>query len=212
MPGSIPDEALARSIPERFADVVERHPDRPAVRYDGDEIRYRALRDRAGGVAALIRERSGDEPGAVVILVPQGIPQITAILGVLQSGDWYVPLDPSLDAAHLRALIVRAEAKLVLAGKSTHARAQAAARDVCPVGCVDGVLPRGTRGPSTATPQSLAYVYFTSGTTGAPKGVMDTHRNVIHNVQRYGRALGWTHMDQLTLVQAAHFSGAVSNV
>jgi len=212
MAGSIPDEALARSIPERFAEVVERHPERPAVRYDGGEISYRALLDRARGVAALIREHAGDPPGAVAILVPQGIAQIVAILGVLQSGDWYVPLDLSLDTAHLHELIVRAEAKLVLATKPTHARAEAAARGVCAVGCVDGMLPPGRRAESSAGPESLAYVYFTSGTTGAPKGVMDTHRNVIHNVQRYGRALGWTHMDQLTLVQAAHFSGAVSNV
>jgi amino acid adenylation domain-containing protein len=212
MPGSIPPHELTRSIPERFHEIVERFPDRPAVQYDRGEIRYRALGDRARSVAALIRAAAPATPGAVVILTRQGIPQIAAILGVLEAGDWYVPLDPKMSADALGDLIARAEAKLMLTDEATRAIAERAAGGVCPVACVDGALPAPLTERSPATPDSLAYVYFTSGTTGAPKGVMDSHRNVIHNILRYSHALRWTHHDRFTLLQASHFSGAVSNV
>jgi acyl-coenzyme A synthetase/AMP-(fatty) acid ligase/thioesterase domain-containing protein/acyl carrier protein len=58
----------------------------------------------------------------------------------------------------------------------------------------------------------LAYIYYTSGTTGRPKGVVDTHRNVLHNVMRYTNGLYLCPDDRLTLLQAPMFSGAVSNV
>ena len=212
MPGSIPSHELTRSIPQRFHEIVERFSDRSAVQYDRAEIGYAALDDRARRVAALIRATAPPQPGAVVLLIRPGIPQIAATLGALEAGDWYVPLDPSLEHDRLRGQVLRAEAKLVLTDTADRAIAEAAADGVCPVVCVDGALPDPLRERSPATPDSLAYVYFTSGTTGAPKGVMDSHRNVIHNVLRYGRALRWTHEDRITLLQASHFSGAVSNV
>src|SRR5262245_51098286 len=137
MHGPIPREALTGSIPRWFDQVVECHADRPAVRYDGAEIRYRALRDAAHAVVAHILERAPRSPGAVVILVRQGIEQITAILGVLQAGDWYVPLDRSLAPARLRSLIERAEAKLVIADRTTRAHAEAAAQGIAPVVCIE---------------------------------------------------------------------------
>src|SRR5262249_31062064 len=53
---------------------------------------------------------------------------------------------------------------------------------------------------------------FTSGSTGQPKGVLDCHRNVLHNVMRYTRALGITADDRLSLLQSCGFSGAVSSM
>ena len=61
------------------------------------------------------------------------------------------------------------------------------------------------------SPDAIAYIYFTSGSTGLPKGVYDCHRNVLHNVWRYTVNLGIGPDDRLTLLQAPHFSGAVSS-
>ena len=59
-------------------------------------------------------------------------------------------------------------------------------------------------------PASPAYVYFTSGSTGAPKGVMDTHRNVLHNVFRYTATLGFGPADRMSLIQSPSVSAVVS--
>jgi thioesterase domain-containing protein/acyl carrier protein len=64
----------------------------------------------------------------------------------------------------------------------------------------------------TVGPDDLAYIYYTSGSTGPPKGVFDAHRNVVHNVMRYTRNLHITPADRITLLQSCGFSGAISNI
>jgi acyl-coenzyme A synthetase/AMP-(fatty) acid ligase/thioesterase domain-containing protein/acyl carrier protein len=102
----------------------------------------------------------------------------------------------------------------VLASAATAPRAAEAAAGICPIERVDALDTRAitTDAGPPGDPDSLACVYFTSGTTGEPKGVMDSHRNVLHNVMRYTNALDWNEKDRLSLLQASHFSGAVSNV
>ena len=62
------------------------------------------------------------------------------------------------------------------------------------------------------SPDAAACIYYTSGSTGEPKGVLDTHRNVLHNVMRYTNSLGIGADDRLTLLQGPAFSGAVSSL
>jgi len=193
---------------------VALHAHRPAVRFDGVELDYRTLHERSCRIAARVRELAGNEPAAIVLLLPQGIDLVAAILGVLEAGHWYVPLDLGASPDVLHDLVRRSEASLVLANESSLGLANAAAGGACAVARVDeqavGDAPSPAETP--CDPGALAYVYFTSGTTGAPKGVTDTHRNVLHNVLRYTNGLRFAPEDRMTLVQAAHFSGAASNV
>ena len=62
------------------------------------------------------------------------------------------------------------------------------------------------------SPDSLAYIFYTSGSTGSPKGVADTHRNVLHNIMRYTNSLKIAPVDRLTLLQSCSFSGSVSSL
>ena len=61
-------------------------------------------------------------------------------------------------------------------------------------------------------PGQLSYIYYTSGTTGQPKGIVDCHRNVLHNIMRYTNTLKISPNDRLTLLQSCGFSGAVSSL
>ena len=65
---------------------------------------------------------------------------------------------------------------------------------------------------SKSRPDAPACIYYTSGSTGPAKGVVDCHRNVMHNVARYTHALHIGEQDRLTLLQSCGFSGAVSNI
>ena len=62
------------------------------------------------------------------------------------------------------------------------------------------------------SPSSPAYIFYTSGSTGEPKGVVNNHRNVLHNVLRYTNGLGMGAEDRLTLLQRPGFHGTVSNI
>ena len=219
-------DQIEQSIPARFARQVDLHADRTAVVFDSERLSYARLDRRADCVARAIEFRG--QP--VAIFLDQGTWLIAAILGVLKSGNFYVALDPA-DCVAAGAALRDSGARLVL----TDARSEAAFSELrstdCDVLRVDAEATRDdsrrTRpegkgagdGPATTcdahpaiSPDALAYIYYTSGSTGAAKGVFDSHRNVLHNVMRYTANLGITHEDGLTLVQAPSFSGAVSSM
>lgn len=149
-----------------------------------------------------------------MLLASQGIALAGAILGILKSGKAYLPLD-GRDPPDRVSLFVRESGSQCVVCDARH---RSVARSVAPAGasilCLDEIPPEeGVRAPSIdVSPDQPAYIFYTSGTTGTPKGVVDCHRNVLHNVMRYTNALRISAEDRLSLVQAPHFSGAVSSM
>ena len=83
--------------------------------------------------------------------------------------------------------------------------------DVLNIEHLDSTLSTANPGISK-NPDSLANIYFTSGSTGRAKGVMNNQRNVLHNIMRYTNNLHINKADRLTLIQFPCFSGSMSNV
>lgn len=155
-----PREATLHAL---FEEVVERAPERPALVFGEEVITYRELDRRADRFAASLARR-GVGPGAGVGLCLERSPRaVAAILGTLKAGAAYVPLDPG-DPPQRRALLAR-EAALDLVYGETGWEA-----------------PPDGPGPGPRFPEA-AYVMFTSGSTGPPKGVVVTHRNVVRLVR-----------------------------
>lgn len=211
MAASFANDAVDQAIPAAFARSAVEHANFPAVRFDTHEITYADLEERSASVAAWLLAAVGHEPRAVGLLLPQGIELIVATLGVLRAGHWYVPFDTAASSEGLASGIAFAEAPVLITSERTHELAVTACGSACRAARVNDCRAIAGRLPDVA-PDALAYVYFTSGTTGRPKGVMDSHRNVLHNIRRYTTTLGITEADRLTLLQAATFSGSVSNV
>lgn len=142
--------------------------------------------------------------------MPQGVEAIAAVLGVLKAGLAYVPLHPASPLTNLRNCVADCGARYIV----THDGLRQLAADL--VG-VDGVLSIDDLADEDSqthiiSPDVPAYVYYTSGSTGQPKGVVDSHRNVLHNIMRYTNSLRITTDDRLTLLQSMSFSGSVSSL
>lgn len=206
-------EEVEQSIPARFERQVALGGERVAVKTPRSEVTYSELAEHAHRIACALLERSGPGEEGVGVLLGHGPNTAAAILGVLGAGKFYVPLDPSYPPARLRGMLAAADVRLLLADVDTVGRARSLMEDRRAVLDV-GDLATESGGPPGVqlSPDAVAYIFFTSGTTGEPKGVFDSHRNVLHNILRYTNALRVSPSDRLTLLQSCAYSGSVSSL
>jgi non-ribosomal peptide synthetase component F len=159
-------------------------------------------------------DRRGPGSEAVALLLPQGSDLVAAILGVLKAGKFYVGLDASYPSARLVDTMRDVRARLVVtAAQYRDTAALLIPSDDAVILAEDFVAAEDPGEPAArAAPGDLAYLFYTSGSTGLPKGVVDSHRNVLHNVMRYTNTLHIGPTDRMTLLQSASFSGSVSSL
>jgi amino acid adenylation domain-containing protein len=167
--------AVAAGLPaahELFDRAASRHPDVPALRWDGGELSYAELREAADRCAAAL-----GTPRLVALSGPRSPELVIALLAILKAGAGYVPLDPAYPAERLDFMLADSGAEVLICPRDL------AARFTVPTGVriVDlGIVP-GPDGPPAerlprAQSQDLCYVIYTSGSTGLPKGVRMPHR------------------------------------
>jgi amino acid adenylation domain-containing protein len=173
-------EALrGATIPQRFVAQVQKTPDAVAVVAGAERATYAELDRQANTVAARLAS-IGVAPGTCVVLeADRSVAAIASLLGISKLGAAYVPADPEQPRARLAALVEDCEASAIV----TTSRSRSVWHPGVPIVCLDeATATPGDEAPSLdlATPQSLAYVLFTSGTTGRPKGVMIEHHSVVN--------------------------------
>ncbi|MDH6707872.1 amino acid adenylation domain-containing protein [Kitasatospora sp. MAA19] len=168
----------ARAIHELVAEQAERAPHAPAVTCDGRTLTYQQLNDRANRLAGRLRAAGLAPEDVVGVLVPRSPELIVALLAVLIAGGAYLGLEPDDPASRHALLLKDAGAGMVIA--------EAALREQLPgtvvtvtEGCPTQESATGPAVPARpGDPDRLAYVSYTSGSTGEPKGVGVPHRAI----------------------------------
>jgi amino acid adenylation domain-containing protein len=180
--------ALDQPIPHRFEQQVRRHPGRLAVADGRAALTYEALNRRANAIAHALLARRGAAPEPVALLLDNEAPMVAAMLGVLKAGKSFAPLDPTYPKARTAYLLRDLRAGMLL----TQSRYQGLARELgdeaLPVLDLDHLgNPFSEQNPALPfTPDLPAYILYTSGSTGEPKGVVQNHRGLLHD------AMNWT--------------------
>ncbi|HHP7239798.1 amino acid adenylation domain-containing protein, partial [Longibacter sp.] len=189
---------------ERFADQVVQRPDHAAVVTDEVTLTYQELFERANRVGRVLREKGARPNRLIGIVMEKGWEQVVAVMGTLTSGAAYLPIDPDFPAERIAYLLDHGEVDLVLT------QSHVADRVSWPAGIERLNVDDETVWADTSadpldtaqTPRDLAYVLYTSGTTGRPKGAMIEHRNVVHRMLDVNERFGITHEDRVIAITA----------
>jgi pyochelin synthetase len=198
--GPAPDYLLQ----DAFAAQAERTPDAPAILTTGRSFSYRELHRRAAAAADWLRARDVGRDELVGLVMRRGPEQMVAILAVLMAGGAYLPVDAALPDERVRYMLADGKVRCVLTNTGWRQRSDAVLR-VLDVDLASPVSARHCPRLPGATPDDLAYVLYTSGTSGEPKGVMVSHRSVANVAADCNARFSLGPADRLMAISAFNF-------
>ncbi|MDT7673371.1 MAG: hypothetical protein QOD82_1273, partial [Pseudonocardiales bacterium] len=183
---------VRRELPDRrfhelFEQRVAAHPDAVAAVHGDLHWTYRELNARANRIGRALLARGLGSEDVVAVVTERNLDWMAAVLAIFKAGGVYLPIEPHFPADRIAATLSRAECRLVLtepASTTTLERALVSLPGVRRlfIDAVDGEdHAEGDLGVRVAAEQ-LAYIYFTSGSTGEPKGAMCEHAGMLNHL------------------------------
>jgi len=185
-------------------------PDAIAIRFRDQSLSYAELNRQANRLGAYLTAQGLGAECRVVVCVEGGFEIMVALLAILKAGAVYVPLDPTYPEVRIRAILEDTQPGLVISRSHLIEKLSLSG---FPVFRMDtdaeqlSAYSAENAGKSIALDRT-AYIYYTSGTTGKPKGVMASHRNLIHYILTAQRRYGFNRNDVMPAI--ARFSFSIS--
>jgi amino acid adenylation domain-containing protein/non-ribosomal peptide synthase protein (TIGR01720 family) len=169
-----------------------RTPDRPAAFHEERRITYRELDADANRLARHLRRAGVASETPVALCMERSIDALVAMLAILKAGGCYVPLEPDGPEARLRAHLDLSGAPLAVTDEGLSARfTRAGVATVCPArDRIEIDSEDGDPLPGDPEPEGFAYIVFTSGSTGLPKGIGISHRSLVNYLESTLEELG----------------------
>nr|WP_246357067.1 non-ribosomal peptide synthetase/type I polyketide synthase [Pyxidicoccus fallax] len=196
-----------RCIHELFEAQVQKSPDAVALVFEGRQLTYRELNERANQLAHHLRALGVGPEVLVGLCVERSLEMVIGLFGILKAGGAYVPLDPTYPADRLAYMVDNAQARVLVTEARLAERmpphsahvvrfdadaAELAARPVTDL-------------PAASSPETLVHVLYTSGSTGRPKGVEITQRSVLNLLMDVARRTRLSAEDRVLAVTSLSF-------
>ncbi|MCX6904766.1 MAG: amino acid adenylation domain-containing protein [Verrucomicrobia bacterium] len=170
-----------KCVHQLFEEHVERTPAAVAVVFEGQQLTYGELNERANQLAHHLQKLAVSPEVLVGIAVERSLEMLVGLLGILKAGGAFLPMNPDDPVERLASMLEQAHVTVLLTQERL---LPSLPRGSFSTFCLDRDWPSLPAPPappplSAVNAENLAYVIFTSGSTGRPKGVMVSHRNVV---------------------------------
>src|SRR5712691_7088619 len=183
--GEVRPEYLGHTVHELFEAQVSRTPEAVAVQTSSETLTYRELNERANRLARSLLPSIRTPETRIGLFVERSPEMLVGMLATMKAGGCYVPLEPALPDERLVGMARRAGADLVLVQSHYFSRAKTIFRNTENIVDIGLSAQRDVDAENlnrALSPGTLAYVMFTSGSTGLPKGTMVEHRSVVNRL------------------------------
>lgn len=206
-----------RPIKHHLTDYVQfnaaNYADKPAVVFEGQRISWSELWRKTENLSYFFIDELGDSRQRIVaLLATNSIDFIIAYLAVLQAGHIVLPIDPAYKRLEIDAIIDRLRPSMIILQERYEDQVGEAGIPKHNLSGLQGGPPAATgkKPLRLAADKQVASITFTSGTSGAPKGVPNTHRNHIWNIEACSAVWDWTADDSLLInLPLSHMHGLV---
>jgi non-ribosomal peptide synthetase component F len=203
------DRAVADD--ETVVDLLARQtvlrPEGVAVEFEGRRATRAELAARADRIAAALVDAGVRPESRVALCVERSIDMVAAVLGILQAGAAYVPIDPALPRARIADMLADADVAAILTQDSLQSILVDQPGRIL---CLDHLTQGPDVPPPKVSPDFVAYIIFTSGSTGRPKGVEITHRSLVNLLRSISRDPGFGPDDVMLAVTTLSFDIATA--
>jgi len=175
-------------VHELFEERVRAHPDAIAAVHGNRQWTYRELNAQANRLARALVVRGLSREGVVAVVTERNLDWMAAVLAIFKAGGAYLPIEPHFPADRIARTLSRAGCRLVLTERGSTTMLDQAIDSLSGVQTlfIDALYEEAHSGgayPGVAVaPDQLAYIYFTSGSTGEPKGAMCEHAGMLNHL------------------------------
>lgn len=200
-----------RSLHQLFEERARLTPDAVAMVWNGTSYSYHFLNERTNQLARYLRSQGVATESRVALCMERSLEMVAALLGILKAGAAYVPMDPLYPRGRLDFMLRDSGAGLLLTQKRFVENFQ---NQTVPTIALDETWPAltalpGIDCPWRIAPDNLAYVLYTSGTTGEPKGIEISHRALVNHSTAMARHYGLQPTDRVLQFASISFDVAV---
>ncbi|MDJ0729785.1 MAG: amino acid adenylation domain-containing protein [Crocosphaera sp.] len=203
---------IEQSISSRFKKQVEKYSNNIAVKNKQSQYTYKQLNNYANQIAQALLNTNSQKESKVALFFDHDLPMIAAILGVLQAGKVYVPLDSQYPKDRILYILEDSLAEIILTNNKNLIALQQLTQGKIPIINIDNLTDYPLEINPEISPDNLAYILYTSGSTGKPKGVIQNHRNVLHFIKNYTNNLHISANDRLSLLASYSFDAAIIDI
>ncbi len=198
---------------ELLAKQTKISPNKVALKFENDQISYKDLEKQAHQLAHYLQNIGIEHNDRIAVLMPRSIKLISILMGIMECGATYLPLDPSYPKKRIEFMLEDAEAKYVITTETLASTLNTNSKLLF----LNQLFTNSYNFPQTPLNLKIdnsttAYILYTSGSTGKPKGVEVTHKNLVNLLYSFLKQPGLKESDKFLSITTISFDIAMAEL